>query len=630
MCGAIGTLAEPSFHLDAFKDVPNIYFDDMGTTKVCHQEWRTLIYYSLDDLTQIETVLADSMSQVYKRAAQGTELRLEVHVLNRLKQATRQKNILFHSLGLIKNDRVRRGWLNPIGDLANLLFGTLSQSDAEYYNEQIDDLFADNKRISHLVINQTSILKSAITELNSFETRVASNLHKLDQAITDEVRYRQTLEFWIFIDTLIQEYSDIISVLHSITVNGRHGNIDPLLFDPTVLLDVLTVIEKRVGSAKMIFPVNPQNAYKFLSYCSINIFLLGQSKLCFEIILPIVEEDTFRIYRLIPIPSHQMTDATTAHLHLISLTEYFIILNTETRVYSTMTETEITLCKTYEHLRLCQRHAPLYDSTLSDPCLTIAIQGLIFNEAKCRTSIIAISHNIWIQLYNNQEWIVITPFPERLHVTCNKQITNSVWIQGINKLSLTPGCFGKTLHTTIYSHKSISYEKQIPLTLGLNNATFPRISNDTLLFAHIPSLTKIEIQPHDLTNLAKPLDEIQQEAELISKHTRSIASTESKWNILFYSLYTLGALTIIWIANKIGLFTCMKELLSALRPNFTNCFNSGGTQNVVHTQSVHHFVDEESISMRQLREPITLESPPSHTQKKRRSVRIFPVDENEI
>jgi hypothetical protein len=60
--------------------------------------------------------------------------------------------------------RVKRGWLSPIDDLANLLFDRFPSTNAQYSNNELDKLY--NRRITPLIQNETTIVKGVLTDKN--------------------------------------------------------------------------------------------------------------------------------------------------------------------------------------------------------------------------------------------------------------------------------------------------------------------------------------------------------------------------------------------------------------------------------------------------------------------------------
>ena len=91
-------------------------------------------------------------------------------------------------------DRSKRGVLNFIGDVSKILFGTLSQTDAEEYNKQISRLEQEQTDFLHLTKEEMTIVRATINTLNLTINRINENeaklkreLESLNNGLTDEI-----------------------------------------------------------------------------------------------------------------------------------------------------------------------------------------------------------------------------------------------------------------------------------------------------------------------------------------------------------------------------------------------------------------------------------------------------------
>jgi hypothetical protein len=73
------------------------------------------------------------------------------------------------------NQRSKRGILNFVGEISKILFGTLMQSDARNYNQQITELEKEQKEFLHLSKEQMTVIKTTITSVNTTLQKVNQN-----------------------------------------------------------------------------------------------------------------------------------------------------------------------------------------------------------------------------------------------------------------------------------------------------------------------------------------------------------------------------------------------------------------------------------------------------------------------
>jgi hypothetical protein len=82
---------------------------------------------------------------------------------NKLQQVKRTENLITdisdHKLNKI---RKRRGVFNFIGEISKILFGTMDNDDAKYYNEQIKHFEENSDDITKLMKQQLVVVKSTL------------------------------------------------------------------------------------------------------------------------------------------------------------------------------------------------------------------------------------------------------------------------------------------------------------------------------------------------------------------------------------------------------------------------------------------------------------------------------------
>ena len=88
------------------------------------------------------------------------------HFKNKLKQIKKTEYLIFDVTDhRLKNTRRRRGVFNFIGEISKVLFGTLDNEDATYYNEQIKH-FEENSDDMTKLLKQLVIVRSTLGTVN--------------------------------------------------------------------------------------------------------------------------------------------------------------------------------------------------------------------------------------------------------------------------------------------------------------------------------------------------------------------------------------------------------------------------------------------------------------------------------
>lgn len=77
--------------------------------------------------------------------------------IKRMGQALAKLHVILHK-------RNKRGLLNIIGSVSKSLFGTLNENDLTLVNQNIDKLFDSQNKLTHIVQNQTAMIKSLLQD----------------------------------------------------------------------------------------------------------------------------------------------------------------------------------------------------------------------------------------------------------------------------------------------------------------------------------------------------------------------------------------------------------------------------------------------------------------------------------
>jgi hypothetical protein len=132
------------YSVEKFEESPGFYYVDKGTVKLYNTMWKTIVYVDLkaEDL-EIDTLY--SYINHVDRLCNSVEVKNWTRCSQFRESVTERFNHLRNSEGLLRdvvgtkrNDfGLKRGILNFVGEISKVLFGTLDDRDADYYDEQI-------------------------------------------------------------------------------------------------------------------------------------------------------------------------------------------------------------------------------------------------------------------------------------------------------------------------------------------------------------------------------------------------------------------------------------------------------------------------------------------------------------
>ncbi|KAK1118218.1 hypothetical protein K0M31_015263 [Melipona bicolor] len=183
--------------------------------------------------------------------------------------------------------RGRRGLINAIGSLSKTLFGTLDENDLKLINENIDELFNDQNKLTHIVQNQTLIFKHILRDSHFVElTEQLSNHSKeLNQAINNEILDRNLL----ILEILITELANKVNDFYYMIILGKRGIID------TTLIGSFMESYHKLIQKNFITTNNEIKFQEIIDSSRLNTATKNNT-LIYQIIVPIFEENNwFRI-----------------------------------------------------------------------------------------------------------------------------------------------------------------------------------------------------------------------------------------------------------------------------------------------------------------------------------------------
>ena len=134
-------LSDLGYRVEKYDESHCVYYEHKGIAVMCSVEWRTIVYV---DLSKIDDTLAlrhyvhhvDMLCQMSIVRNWTGCAHFGDDVRRQLDQLVRTKGLLKEITGQ-RSERKRREVFNFVGELSKILFGTLDEDDAKYYNDQI-------------------------------------------------------------------------------------------------------------------------------------------------------------------------------------------------------------------------------------------------------------------------------------------------------------------------------------------------------------------------------------------------------------------------------------------------------------------------------------------------------------
>jgi len=282
------------------------------------------------------------------------------------------------------NKRKTRGVFNFIGKLSKVLFGTMDDDDAKYYNDQIKLFEQNSEDMNTLLRQQLSVVKSSLGAVNNTLTDVEYNENLLKEGISRVTKYMDTLRLEInekmnLFSMKIEVEGHILRVNNAINVlqrnldllidsviNAQKGVLQPQMISPITLMEALIKsVSAFPKDTTLPFPLSKDSAHFIPSLCDLQMYIKN-GFLGYMILLPLVGRGNFNIYRLIPIP----VPLDRSKFLYIDTVKSFLWIDQARQYYFMTDKGWMDSCKILNSMKyVCKQNQPLLSSHLHESCM---------------------------------------------------------------------------------------------------------------------------------------------------------------------------------------------------------------------------------------------------------------------
>jgi hypothetical protein len=437
--------------------------------------------------------------------------------------------------------RRKRGVLNFVREISKILFGTLTQSDAETYNSHITELEREQKEFLHLSKEQMTIIKTTITSVNSTIQKVNQNerilkegLAKLSNYSThrfneleEEVKNVGLInEQFRLVQRGVDESQHSFEILIDAFVHAEQGTLQPQLITAEKNKNFLRAqrLPNELDYPHLPFPelqkVLTPSTYSYKHY------------LIYVLEIPLFSQTEYQLYRLLPFPVAVQNEE--ANYSYIGFNKELIFSDSLRQHYG-----KLSGCfHPNEFLYVCKEEIPIYTYIPEVDCEASLLHPSTTKiPSNCEYRFLKLDKTFWIALYLSNQWLFVTPQDETFMVLCPRETTTLKLLKK-GKLTLGAGCKGYSSYITLYAMSTLTtnvtndYVPSAPIDF---DCCFENLKEEKLehLPLHVP-LMNILSSVDDLRIASVKADEMKQlikEQEL--KNSLSLFVSVTSWGTVF-------------------------------------------------------------------------------------------------
>ena len=322
-----GTGGEQGFQIMEFEESPGLFYVYRGIVNLYSTSWEILVYVNLEE-EKIEIDSLRSYISHVDKLCNSVEIKnwtgcthFGSLVTDRFCRLETSAGILIDIIGdKIGESRGRRGLFNFIGEVSKVLFGTMDDSDAEFYDEQIRHFESNAEDTTDLMKQQIYVMKSTLGALNVTLADLAHNNKLVRQGLTDIQTYLNSLtsetsrkltmfEAKFMIEKHITQVTNALTLLQGnvdllldSVIHAQAAKVQPQLVPPKLLLEALRESQASFPrDTTLPFALSADSASLVYRVCDVRVYIQN-SRLSYVISIPLIDKGEFKAYYLVPIP----------------------------------------------------------------------------------------------------------------------------------------------------------------------------------------------------------------------------------------------------------------------------------------------------------------------------------------
>lgn len=541
-----------------------IYYEQAGVLQLYPLKWKVISYVNVEPTLKLwqstkkqsnvmKKFCGDYVSEVWYHHTDCTAL--NQYAQGKIQYITNLHNLVQEYMQNQESQsggRRRRGVMNFVGEIFNVLFGTMSHSDAEKYNEQITKLEREQFDFLHLAKDQMTVIKSAIisvnrtiTQINENEValrkglkQVAKEIVNITNELSKEVRMVNYINENVrYILRGLEECQHGYEILLEAFVHAAQGVMQPQLITTDRIKEVMLKNELPAGLDFPRFPLSQLQKLISPHFYSHNLYLI------YVLDFPILSSKHYQLYHLTPVPILKVEQT----FFFIQPQVEYIFTDSLRQQYGKMTRETLKECFcVHELLHVCKANIPLfyYKDDLTDCEAAILHPSTETMPGSCDKRLVTLDKTYWIPLLFSNDWIFSAPKVEVVATVCEQKHAN-LRIENTGILKLKPGCTAYTNHVTLEAMK----EKESNVTTDFL-PTVP-INFDCCIEAEKATKLSHIVTDIPLNNLMNNMEDLKVASVKIEEVDELIKEQESKTN---YSRYMLHAASWLSITGSVTLF----------------------------------------------------------------------------
>ncbi|XP_043480073.1 uncharacterized protein LOC122509854 [Leptopilina heterotoma] len=376
-----------------------------------------------------------------------------LNVIKELQQQTPTKQ----TLKFQKRKKRNTPLIGFIGKIAGPTIGILTYDDGERYEQLFTELNEAQKNISHLVGEQTHIVRADLQNLYDLAQRQHNSseeerkrLYKLEEDIFAVESKLTTTDFMLQLQKTSKQWNEQIETYKhgleetlNVIFKAIEGKLHPKLLNNEQIKTIATEAHKFLENQEYPMHIDNLNVATIAEISKIGLQVKGEN-LMITLDIPLLEKEKYLLYKMHELPVLQ-TIGTKGNRAYITPHSKYIATSIEGRHYFYLEEEQLRTCQIVEGRYVCYLTQGIYDIILAPSCESELLREP--NNNTLRSCDIRITKNqqpLWEPLITTGNWLYSLTKEETAYLICPKTKVNTFQLKGIGIVNLSPKCTLKT------------------------------------------------------------------------------------------------------------------------------------------------------------------------------------------
>lgn len=527
--------------------------------------WKILTYLNVTILND----KLDMISSIYKRSVMHCDLVKKENQYFVCKQPFDMLNTKIAKLiekeetieSLVGHKKVKRGLFNAVGTVFKTIFGTLDNSDAEYFESAINKVMTDERTYSDLLKEQIQVVKSTITNFNesinilrTTEFYLNENVEKLEKFANKTIKKLNDLA----LNELISEHVTLLVLLTTELDEEFDNVINAILFSkknvlhPSIInpINLINEINKHIHLIPkgLTIPIDNSIEYSHIMNEILELKVYYKNgKIIFILDIPLTESVIFDIYHIVPLPMPHRNHLSFAY---IQPSYEYLAVSKITNKYIQFNNIENNCINMFDDKYLCKdiNVYTILDDAICE--IVLLIKRPLKLPENCNSKLMIGNMEI-IHKLNNNKWIIITTEKKLINVICNeKESVDDKYILGTNIITLNGNCqaYIDSYRLITNNIMSTNYEILIPkINIVDDDCCKESKLNISHEYLNLKSINLNNINLDNLKVISHTLDQMNNKINDAQDHPALIRYPSVFTSIIF----TIGGFILLYVLYKL-------------------------------------------------------------------------------